>query len=120
MPIELVSIQGLWPVFRRIPTLAAFLTRRYFTADRLAGLVYVDVNPRNESARVDLGCIATFQLHLQVINLSPFELELDRANFLFWCGGVRLDAAILKKERIASGASASLFISGAIPDGHAN
>jgi hypothetical protein len=100
MAVDLVTVGGLWPVLRRIPFLIALVGRWYFTADRLAALVYVDIFPRHESARVDLGEIATFQLHLQVMNFTPFELELDRANFHFWCGGVRLDSHILKNRKL--------------------
>ena len=120
MPLELVSIQGLWPVLKRTSWLVALLARRYFTPQRLSSLVYVDIFPRYESARVDLGQVSTFHFLLQVINLSPFELELDRANFCLSCGGVRLDGVILKKEKISSGASINLCVSGSVPDGHAD
>lgn len=119
MAMELISVQGLWPLARRIPWLIGLLARWYFTADRLAGLVYVDVFPRHESTRLDLATLASFQVHLQLINLSPFELELEQANFHLWCGGVKLDAIVLKKERISSGVSKSLFISGSINDAQA-
>ena len=120
MSIELISVQGLWPLVRRVPWLSALLARWYFTVDRLAGLVYVDLYPRHEAAHVDLGLVATFQLHLQIINLSPFELELEQANFHFWVGGVKLEVIVVKKQRIASGASTSLFLSGNLNDGQAN
>jgi hypothetical protein len=120
MSIELISVQGLWPLVSRAPWLAALVARWYFTAHRLAGLVYVDLYPRHESARVDLGAVAAFQLHVQLINLSPFELEIEQANFHFWIGGTKLEAIILKKERIAPGASTSLFLSGSVGDGQAN
>ncbi|WP_143707343.1 hypothetical protein [Uliginosibacterium sp. TH139] len=120
MPIEHIAIQGLWPLLRKIPSAVGFLARGYFTRERLASLVYVDLFPRHESARVDLAEVATFQFCLQAINLSPFELELDRARFQLSCGGVQLEGAILNKERIASGASTNLFFSGAIQDGQAN
>jgi hypothetical protein len=120
MTVELMSVQGLWPLARRIPWLVGLLARRYFTEARLAGLVYADVFPRQESTRLDLGTLASFQIHLQLINLSPFELELQQANFHLWCGGVKLDAIVLKKERIPSGASKSVFLSGPINDAQAN
>jgi hypothetical protein len=120
MAVELMSVHGLWPIARRIPWLVGLVARRYFTEERLAGLVYVDMFPRNESTRLDLAAIASFQVHLQLINLSPFELELQQANFHLWCGGVKLDAIVLKKERISSGASKSLFLSGPINDAQAN
>jgi hypothetical protein len=120
MAFDLVAVKGLWPLVSRVPWLVAVAGRWYFTSERLAALVYVDVFPRNESARVDLGGVASFQLHLQLMNLTPFELELDRANFHFWCGGVRLDGQVLEKRKISPGASESLFLSGSIPDGAAN
>lgn len=119
MPFELISIKGLWPFLARIPWLAAILCRWYFTAQRLAALVYVDIYPRHESVRVDVGPVATFDVHVQLMNLTPFELELDRARFKFWCAGIRLDAIILDKQKIAPGASVSLFLSDSIPDGAA-
>lgn len=120
MTVELMSVHGLWPLARRIPWLVGLLARRYFTEARLAGLVYADVFPRGEATRIDLATLASFQVHLQLINLSPFELELEQANFRLWCGGVKLDAIVLKKERISSGASKSLFLSGPINDAQAN
>lgn len=120
MALDLVSVSGLWPILRRIPWLVGVAGRWYFTPERLAALVYVDLFPRHESARVDLGGVASFQLHLQVMNLTPFELELDRANFRFYCGGVPLHAHILEKRKIRSGASESLFLTGSIADGAAN
>lgn len=120
MPIEHIAIQGLWPVLQKVPDIVAFLARRYFSAERLASLVYVDLFPRHESARVDLGPVSTYQFYLQVINLSPFELELDRANFHLSCGGIRLDGSILKKERLPTGSSTNLYVSGSISDGQAH
>lgn len=120
MSLDLASITGLWPILQRIPWLVAILGRWYFTRERLAALVYVDLFPRNESARVDLGGVASFQLHLQVMNLTPFELELDRANFRFYCGGVGLDTHVLEKRKTQPGASESLFLRGSIVDGAAD
>lgn len=113
-------MQGLWPLISRIPWIAGLFTRSYFTADRLAGLVYVDLYPRHESARVDLGPVATFNFHLQIINLSPFELEIQQANFNFCPFGLKLEAIVLKKQRIASGASTDLHLSGSVGDGQAD
>ena len=91
----------------------------YFTPKRLASLVYVDLQPRNESARVDLGNLATFQIYLHIINLSPFQIELDRANFEFWCAGVELRTNLLKKEVFKSGQSVGIPIRGDISAGQA-
>lgn len=117
MAIETIPIQSIWSVLRRLP---ALLLRRYFTPEKLAGLIYVDIRPRHDSAVVDLGQAASFTLYLQAINLSPFPIGLDRASFRFWYGGVTLNASILNKQVIGPGEIASLYLHEAIPDGHAN
>jgi hypothetical protein len=117
MPIETIPIQSIWSVLRRLP---ALLLRRYFTPEKLAGLIYIDIQPRHDSAVVDLGKVASFSLYLQAINLSPFPVELDRGSFRFWYRGVTLNASILNKQVIGPGEIASLYLHEAIPDGHAN
>ncbi len=112
-----IVFHGLWPVAKRLP---GWAIRRHFTAQRLSELVYVDLYPRNQSAVVDLGSSPSFELHVQAINLSPFEVELDRAEFRFYCAGICLTAAILKKQSIASGGVASLFVRGTVGDGQAS
>ena len=116
MAIETIPIQSIWSILRRLP---ALLLRRYFTAEKLAGLVYIDIRPRHDSAMIDLGQVTSFTLYLQAINLSPFSVELDRASFRFWYGGVTLNASILNKQVIGPGEIASLYLHEAIPDGHA-
>ena len=116
MPIDTAIIHGLWPIVRKIP---AFLVRWYFTRERLAQLIYVDLYPRNESARINLGAAPSVNLHIQVINLSPFTIELDRATFRLWCGGITLDSSLLKRQSISSGEIASLFLETALSEGQA-
>ena len=119
MPFEALSIQGLWPILKKVPALTSVLMAWYFTPRRLASLVYVDIQPRHESARVELAGIGRFQIYLHIINLSPFEVELDRANFEFWCAGVELSASVLKKEIIKSGQSVGLPVRGTISESQA-
>lgn len=117
MAIETIPIQGIWIFLRKLP---ALFLRWYFTPEKLAGLIYVDIRPRHGSVVIDLGQSASFTLYLQVINLSPFSVELDRASFRFWCGGATINASILNKQVIAPGEIASLYVNEVIPDGHAN
>jgi hypothetical protein len=117
MAIETIPIQGVWRLLRWLP---GFFLRRFFTQERLAQLIYVDIRPRHDSVVVDLGPTASFSLYLQAINLSPFSVELDRASFRFWLGGVTLNALILKKQIISPGQIATLYIGETIPDGPAN
>lgn len=116
MALETIPIHGIWRLLRWLP---GFLLRRYFTQAKLAQLIYVDLRPRHNSAVVDLGESASFSLYLLAINISPFPVELDRASFRVWLGGVTMDAFILTKQVIAPGEIAPLCISGPIPDGPA-
>lgn len=116
MPIETIPIKSLWGLLRWLP---GFLIRWHFSPEKLGKLIYADIQPRHESALINLGDSAYFTVYLQVINLSPFSVELDRASFRFWCGGVTLNASILKRQTIAPGEITSLYIHEAIPDGYA-
>lgn len=116
MTVEWIPIKQLWAFLAWLPK---FLLRRKFTPETLAGLIYVDLRPRHDPATLDLGQSASFELWLQVINLSPFEVELDRAEFRLWCGPI-LSAAILKRQKIAPGEITSLRVHGPITDGQAN
>ncbi len=117
MAIETIPIPGIWSVLRKLP---AWVLHWYFTPEKLAGLIYVDIRPRHDSVVVDLGQGASFTLYIQAINLSPFSIELDRASFRFWYGGASLNASILNKQVIAPGEIASLYVHEVIPDGHAS
>ena len=117
MSIELTMIKGLWPMLRHVP---AILVRWYFSPEKLAQLVYVDLFPRNDSALIDLGASPSLRLQLQVINLSPYPIELDRANFCLRCGAVALKTTILKKQSIAAGEIAGLFLEESMSESQAN
>ena len=115
MTVEWIPIKQLWAFFAWLPK---FILRRKFTPETLAGLIYLDLLPRYDPATLNLGESASFELWLQIINLSPFEVELDRAEFRLWCGPI-LNAAILKRQKIAPGEIASFKVHGPITDGQA-
>jgi hypothetical protein len=117
MEIHGVSVHGIWSVLKWLPP---FLLRFFFPKERLAHLFHVDLSSRNESARIDLGEMASYQLYLTVINLSPFNVELDRAEIRLIYGGGTMASCILKKETFAPGKLATLRVSGPINDGAAN
>ncbi len=112
-----IPIGSIWTAVRWLP---GFALRKYFPRDRLAALQYVDLAPRNESAMVNLGETASFAIWLNVINLSPFEVELDRAELEFSYAGATLKATILRKQKISPGEMATLQFSNPISDGTAN
>lgn len=112
-----IPIGSIWTAVRWLPPA---ILRRFFPKRRLADLQHVDLRPRHEPVTVDLGESSTFSIWLDAINLSPFEVELDRAEFEFWYGGPPLKSTILKKQMIAPGEKVQFRLSGSIPDGVAN
>ena len=114
--IEGIPIGSIWSFLRWLPK---WYLRKRFPQDRLARLVYVDIRPRHESVAINLGPSADFRIWLQMINLSPFEIELDRGEFAFWCGP-KLKASVLVKKKIQPGEITSLFIEQVIPGGQAD
>jgi hypothetical protein len=100
--------------------LPPFFLRWYYSPARLAQLVYVDLMPRNESALLNLGSAATFRLAMQVINLSPFSIELDRAVIRLNCGTSPLEASNLERRTIRPGEVTSVYFQNIIADGHAD
>lgn len=117
MDIHGIPIGSLWTILNWLP---GVVLRRFFPTDRLAQLIYFDLQPRHRSAMINLGEVANYEVYFQLINLSPFEVELDRAKFDVYCAGTVLQGIILKKQRFAPGEISSIFIDGSIPDGHAN
>jgi hypothetical protein len=117
MDIHGIPINSLWTFVSWLPK---FLLVRYFPKNRLANLIYVDVRPRHESTTVNLGEVASFDIWLDAINLSPFEVELDRASFRFNCTGVDIPVSNIRRTAIAPGQTVSLHLSSPIADGAAN
>jgi hypothetical protein len=62
---------------------------------------------------------ASIELSFQVINGSPFPVELDRAWFRFSFNGASIKLSFLERKAIASGETALLYLYEALPDGHA-
>jgi hypothetical protein len=99
--------------------LPAFVLRWHYTPDRLSRLVYIDVQPRNQSVYLNLAPAADFRVAMQVINLSPFAIELDRARLELSCGTAPLEATNVERRRIQAGEVAAVYFSQLIPDSHA-
>ena len=112
-----MEISPVWGYLTRLPKL--FL-RWKFSEKRMADLVKIDIYPRHENVRVDLGTIATVQLWFQVINLSPFEVELDRTQIEFQCAGTSLRVPYIKKIKVKAGGTEKFHVDGDIPDNKAD
>ncbi len=114
MDIHGIPIKSVWTFITWLP---GFILRRFFPKERLAALIYIDVRARHDSVTINLAQSASYQIWLTLINLSPFEVELDRAEFCFAYGGMGVKSSILKKQKFAPGEIATLYLSEVIPDG---
>jgi hypothetical protein len=103
-------------LIRYVPS---FLLKRHFTAERLANLVYFDLAPRGETAHINVGQVASANLYVQVINLAPFPIELDRAQLDMNCCGGRVDFVHLTRLTLQSGGISQIALQSAITDGSA-
>ena len=115
--MEGLSISSIWKLLTWLPK---YILRRIFTREKLRDLILFDVRPRHEYATINLGEVASFGLWLQLTNISPFEVELDRSSYDFQCAGIKLRSSILERISIASGETKILHVEGSISDGEAN
>lgn len=106
-----MEITSLMEVLRWFRWLPSYFLRRIFTKERLSDLMYVDIRPRGDSARVNLSGAPSYDLWLQIINMSPFDVELDRAELDINFCGIRVKNKHLKKSLIKSGEIFELYIS---------
>ena len=109
--MELLSIAEIWKYLKWFP---GFLLRRIFTKERLADLILVDIRPRHSSVSVNLGDISSFDIYFQVINMSPFEVELAGAEIEFYCAGTNLKAQHILRTIYGSGQVGLLHMQGEI------
>ena len=115
--MEFLSVTEIWKYLKWLP---GFILRRLFTKKRLADLVIIDIRPRHQSVTVNLGDVASFNIYFQVINMTPFEIELDRAEIEFNCAGIRLKSQHIKKTTYRPGEIATLYVEGDIDSAKAN
>ncbi len=102
-------------LIRYLPT---FLLRRYYNAERLSNLVYCDLVPRGESAQLDLGQVTTARVYLQLINLTPLPIELDRGQFSLQCAGAKIDFVhVSPRIAMTPGMAAQLPLQATIHEG---
>jgi len=109
--MEVLSIVEIWKYLRWLPK---FVLRKLFNKVRLADLVLIDVQARHEAVRVNLGEIASYKIFFQVINMTPFDIELDRAEIEFSCVGTTVSKQYIRKKLFKAGEVGSLYIEGEI------
>lgn len=114
-----ITLQTLYsPVLKFILRwLPKWISKFLYPKSRLENLIYVDLRPRGETA-IYCGDMPTLQLYLQIINLSPYPIELDRASFTFsYCGGSK-DLYLLNREEFKPGEIRQLMLSANLDPGH--
>ena len=112
-----IPIRSLWTFARHAP---AFILRWFFPKQRLAELIYVDLRPRFEPATLDLVDGGRYNFWFNVINLSPFNIELQSAEFSFSYCGCLIKTPLVIKQTFAPGKIEGLHISGVVESGMAN
>ncbi|MCV2884476.1 hypothetical protein OE749_07205 [Aestuariibacter sp. AA17] len=107
--METIGISQIWRLLRWLPT---FILRKLFDKQKLSELVYIDVRPRHNAVSVNTTESGDFTIYFQIINLTPFDIELDRAEIDFWCGGVKLNKQFIKKTLFSSGQVGEFSVDG--------
>ncbi|MBT4492467.1 MAG: hypothetical protein HOC70_04425 [Gammaproteobacteria bacterium] len=80
----------------------------------------IDMRPRHDYCSVNLGETASYDLWIEFRNLSPFDVEIDRAEVKFHCAGTTHKSAILEKVQIEAGHVWVYYAQENIGDGQAN
>jgi hypothetical protein len=109
--VEISSIIEIWKYLKWLPK---FFLRKLFSQERLSDLVLVDVQARQEGVRVNLGAIASYSIYFQIINMSPFDVELDRAEMEFLCAGTSVSKQYIRKTIFKAGEVGTLYVVGEI------
>jgi hypothetical protein len=109
--VDAISIGAIWRLLTWLPN---FALRRVFTQQRLSEMILFDIRPRFDPATFNLGKPASYELWLQITNISPFLVTLDQASFKFQFGGVRLESHILEHLQFPSGQTKDFHIEGPI------
>lgn len=77
--------------------LPKLILKRMYPLERLESLIHVDIKPRHDSVMINLGSSGNAQVWLQITNLSPFEIILDRSELNLFCGSkIKLSSIIPK------------------------
>ena len=109
--MEISSIIEIWKYLKWLPK---FILRKLFSKERLADLVLIDVKARHEAVRADLGDIASYSINFQIINMSPFDVEIDRAEINFLCAGTSVSKQYIKKSSFKAGEVSGFNVTGEI------
>ena len=114
--MEILSIVDIWKYLSWLPN---FILKRVFNPERLSDLIYLDIQPRNSPVSANLSEISDYRISFLVINMSPFDVELDRSEIGFNCAGTALKTHYIKKTVFKAGQVGTLFVDGEITQSRA-
>lgn len=88
------------------------LLRRYWTEERLAQKVKIDVRGRGDGLVFDLGRPQSVRVWLKATNFAPFPVTIDRIRLELWAGSRLGEVWCLDRKPIAPTHEAELMVLG--------
>ena len=105
--IESTLVQRVvWNVARVSP---ALFLRWYWSRERLAKSVQIELRARHEPVTIDLGPTSTFSVWFEVENKSPFTVVLDRLSLKLNVGAA-MDGYVLDRHELKAGQKVSNLV----------
>lgn len=91
---------------------APFLLRRYYTPARIADKVKVRVCGEGDGITLWGGELPYAQAWIEITNVSPFPIQIDRIYGHFWYGTRLAPFLHLKEQHVGSGEEVRLYLVG--------
>lgn len=95
-----------------------FTLRRWYPPKRIDGLIKVRVSSQGEGIEFWNGDMPKVRVYVEITNLSPFPLEIDRAYGSFEYGSDLEKFTYLKRESIQPASAISISIEASITKEH--
>ena len=104
---------------RLLEWLAPFTLKKLYPIKRIDGLIEIRVSPTGEGIEYWGGDVPRVQAWIEIINLSPFHLKMDRAFGAFLYGSEVAEFTHLKIEKLKPAEKISFPINGTMSAGNA-
>lgn len=122
--LESSDILAMWDlassaVQNALSYVAAFALRWYWSEKRLASRVRTTVRSENEGIRIDGGEVPEFYAWLEVQNLTPFPIDVDRLYGEVYCAGRIASFVWLERKQIASLQAEMVYVHADMTDAQA-
>ena len=107
-------------LFNIYNVLPDFILKRRFSEERLNRFLNVDLRPRDESAKLNLGELPTCQIWVSVVNHSPFNIEIESIKGEFNYNGCSINLGNREHLNISShSTNDSVLLEGMLTDNQA-